>query len=394
MRYILILLVLLFTNVAEAMNCQRLPDCESLGYSKAEDPNCADNGYLNCPFDQDYKVCVQYNCKALGFTESDKTSWCADLIECKGNEKMTLCQKACVATNAQELKELAESGKCQLLTMKNDITLSEEKLNVSANTMIDGGGHTLHVSANINPIDLQANSGLKNLNLDVKGTGVKQGYILLPQGDGVVFENLTATVSGMGHSYNAGLVGMSNFSAELRGQTNLNSNYYSVFFNSGHINFTNAQATLFVDNDLMKDSNVTLHNSTLDITMSTVLMTRSKLTLYNSTLHFTSSYLFWTGNSMTENVLTIGEGSTAVIKVLQGLNMESTKKSNFVLSGTANAPARLEITTPDENNKETYIKASNPADTLVLNGKTYHPVKEATVLVSEVVKSSDWRAEQ
>ncbi len=392
MKYVLFLMLVLFSSQAVALNCERQPTCEELGYSTQNNPNCLDDGYLICPFDSNYKKCVNFSCESLGFTLSDKSGWCAETIECKGDKSYTLCKTSCIAWDSDTLSMLAESGKCKLITMKNDITLSEDKLNVSANTMIDGGGHTLHVSANINPIDLQANSGLKNLNLDVKGTGVKQGYILLPQGNGVLFENLTVAVSGMTQKYNAGLVGMSNFSAEFRGQTNLNSNYYSVFFNSDHINFTNAQATLFAANDLMKSSNVTLHNSTLDITMSTVLMTRSKLTLYNSTLHFTGTHLFWTGSSTVENVLTIGEGSTAVIKVSNGLNMESTRKSNFVLSGTADAPAKLEITTPDKNNNETYITAHNITDTLVLNNKTYHPTQTATTLISDVPNSSYWRA--
>ena len=149
MRYVLILLALMFAGVAQAMDCQTLPDCESLGYSKAEEPNCADNGYMYCPFDQDYKICVQYNCESLGFTESDKSSWCADLIKCKGNEKMTLCQKPCLATDYNSLKELAESGQCKLITMKNDITIPlNQSITLAENTVIDGSNHTLTSSSN------------------------------------------------------------------------------------------------------------------------------------------------------------------------------------------------------------------------------------------------------
>ena len=95
MRYLMFLLGLIFANVASAMDCEKVPDCEELGYTKDNDPNCADDGYMYCPFDHDYKICVQYNCAKLGFTESDKTSWCNKLIKCKGNPRMTLCQNLC-----------------------------------------------------------------------------------------------------------------------------------------------------------------------------------------------------------------------------------------------------------------------------------------------------------
>ena len=43
MRYILILLGLLVANAASAIDCEKVPDCESLGYSTENDPNCAEN---------------------------------------------------------------------------------------------------------------------------------------------------------------------------------------------------------------------------------------------------------------------------------------------------------------------------------------------------------------
>ncbi len=95
MRYLLFLLGLLFANVAQAIDCEKVPDCEELGYSKAEDSNCADNGYMFCPFDREYKKCVQYNCAKLGFTEDDKSSWCGKIVKCKGNQKFTACKALC-----------------------------------------------------------------------------------------------------------------------------------------------------------------------------------------------------------------------------------------------------------------------------------------------------------
>ena len=94
MRYVLILLGLLWIGTANAIDCQTPPSCEELGYFSEPDPNCADDGYMFCPLDETYKKCVRYDCAKLGFTESDKTSWCKNIATCRGNPKYTLCVKA------------------------------------------------------------------------------------------------------------------------------------------------------------------------------------------------------------------------------------------------------------------------------------------------------------
>ena len=96
MRYLLVLLGLMFVNTAEAViDCKTPPSCESLGYVKEEDANCIKEGYVYCPFDPTYKKCVEHDCSALGFTKTDKTSWCGKLIKCKSDETFTLCQNLC-----------------------------------------------------------------------------------------------------------------------------------------------------------------------------------------------------------------------------------------------------------------------------------------------------------
>ncbi len=94
MRYWMFLLgLLMYANVAEAIDCKTPPDCAELGYSKDNDPNCTDDGYMYCPFNHDYKKCVNHDCAKLGFTTSDKSSWCKEIIKCEGNEDYTLCAK-------------------------------------------------------------------------------------------------------------------------------------------------------------------------------------------------------------------------------------------------------------------------------------------------------------
>ena len=95
MRYLMFFMVVMLANVANAMDCEKVPTCEELGYSQDDDPYCADNGYMYCPLDRSYKKCVNMDCTKMGFTDSDKTSWCGKLIKCQGNPRMTLCQNLC-----------------------------------------------------------------------------------------------------------------------------------------------------------------------------------------------------------------------------------------------------------------------------------------------------------
>ena len=94
MKYVLFLVMILFSTQAVALNCEKQPTCEELNYSKEENPKCADNGYILCPYDQTYKKCVQYSCESLGFTKSDKNPWCKNIATCPNNPNYTLCTKA------------------------------------------------------------------------------------------------------------------------------------------------------------------------------------------------------------------------------------------------------------------------------------------------------------
>ena len=166
MKYILFLIVILFSNQAVALNCEKQPTCAELGYSTEDNQNCFSDGYLICPFDSNYKKCVNFNCESLGFTQSDKSSWCASLITCKSNPSMTLCQKPCFATDYASLKELTESGDCKIVTVRNDIEIPKNKsLTLADNTTLDGNGHTLNSSGDkgFNVYNLNNNSGFKNI---------------------------------------------------------------------------------------------------------------------------------------------------------------------------------------------------------------------------------------
>ena len=91
MKYVLILIAILFSNQAVALNCEKQPTCEELNYSKEDDPQCAEDGYILCPFDFSYKKCAQPDCEKLGFTSSEKSGWCSEIITCPQDLTYTAC---------------------------------------------------------------------------------------------------------------------------------------------------------------------------------------------------------------------------------------------------------------------------------------------------------------
>ena len=95
MKYVLFLMIILFSSQAVALNCERQPTCEELNYSKEDNPKCDKNGYILCPYDQSYKKCIRYNCETLGFTQSDKSSWCGKISKCPNDESYTACKALC-----------------------------------------------------------------------------------------------------------------------------------------------------------------------------------------------------------------------------------------------------------------------------------------------------------
>ncbi len=95
MKYVLILIAILFSGQAVALECVKQPSCADLGYKQENDPMCADDGYLICPFDSNYKKCVNFSCESLGFTQSNKSTWCGKISKCPTDNTFTLCKALC-----------------------------------------------------------------------------------------------------------------------------------------------------------------------------------------------------------------------------------------------------------------------------------------------------------
>ena len=434
MRYLWFLLVMMLANVAQAMNCQELPDCASLGYSKAEDPNCVEDGYLNCPFDQDYKVCVQYNCEALGFTEDDKTSWCADLIECKGNPQMTLCQKPCFATNYEELSTLAESGKCKIITMKNDIKMPENStLTLAENTFLDGGNYTLDTSLSANNllIDLSNNAGIGNLTVQRSGSCpisetltsldpyTKGGVFLIGshlRQNKILVRNISVNIdcpSSTAEVFSNGQISLMdniNLSFKTHNQISLFPNFASTY------NIKNADIKVNADNlsAIFSGNHYNFENSKISISakfdevyMSPVITGGRNFqpnTVFDATnavftqLHNLTDVLMQSSSTRITTI-TLKNGAHVEYHLHQGKmvyddhwnNGEHSRGLVYALSGSEQAPVTLMFEGVQEKDMEDVsITSTNITDTLILNGVTYHPQKAATTLLSEVDSSGNW----
>ena len=402
MRYVLILLGLMFVNVAQAMNCQELPDCESLGYSKGEDPNCVEDGYLNCPFDQDYKVCVQYNCEALGFTESDKTSWCADLIKCKGNEKMTLCQKPCFAIDYNSLKELAESGDCKVVTMRDDIEIPKNQgITFAPNTVIDGGNHTLTSTGNqaYNLYYFAENTGFKNINIVHTQENMSNFYFSdsSTSSNQISLENvsmkLTSTDSKNAASYMF-YKGMYNITGKFDLEDKL-PRQVSVFSYDATRNFKDADVHILTthgNSDIFSLGKLTMENVTADV--------QSAATVFIGNVDAQASFKNTKGTFHASNLgviygtkglprLVIQEGCDITLSAtIQLTNSDIDQK--IELSGTAEKPTKLTIIDASKSFHKLSVQAHDLNVTLVINGTTYKPTTATTTLLSDVANSPNW----
>ena len=95
MKYVLFLIAILFSGQALALDCSKQPTCEELNYSKDDDLQCAEDGYILCPFDFSYKKCLQPDCAKMGYTKSEKSDWCGKLAFCPSDKSYTLCKSLC-----------------------------------------------------------------------------------------------------------------------------------------------------------------------------------------------------------------------------------------------------------------------------------------------------------
>ena len=373
MKYVLFLVMFLFSTQAVALDCSKQPTCAELNYSKDDDPQCDKNGYILCPYDQSYKKCVQYSCEALGFTQSDKSDWCADIAHCKTDESFTACQSPCLATTYEELSTLAESGKCKLITMKNDITIPlNQSITLAANTVIDGGGHTLTSTGNRDNLTIflmNDKTGMKNLKLQHTQTETQTNVRLLKtleKQNAVSLKDMEIFVSFDASTSWTTVIesGVYNISGKFMLDMNKKSEVQIAGFWEGTYNFTDAQVSINKTNANIFDiCQVTVTNSTFQAETSNNLFVRtSAATFKNSEASLKGGALFSAP--------------------------EMGSKLDLVLEGKSVLGLELKETTGKDR---TTIQATDTTGTLILNGVTYRPTKAGTTKLSEIETSADWQ---
>lgn len=93
--------------------CLQQPSCADLGYALSISADCPSEQILLCPFDTNYKKCVIPSCGLLGFTTSDKSAWCNNIINCPRDNSYTACTNAKIADcSAYQLSSCPANGAC------------------------------------------------------------------------------------------------------------------------------------------------------------------------------------------------------------------------------------------------------------------------------------------
>ena len=413
MKYVLILMMVLFSNQAVALDCSKQPTCAELNYSKEDNPKCDKNGYILCPYDQSYKKCVQYNCEALGFTESDKTSWCADLIKCKGNEKMTLCQKPCFATNYEELSSLAGSGKCKVVTMRNDINIPQNSnIVLAANTILDGGGYTLTSSGNRNfsLMHLRDNAGVKNLKIKHDQKTNQSGFsIFTTTGTQVpvYLSDLDIQISS-NDSENHTTYAFDKATYYISGNLKVSilGVWHLSFFSWNSItHFSNANLDFSCTGtscNIFDGEQVYMENTTVTADIKGCAFVNDKkpygeimtVDFKNSIAYFKAScFLYHAVNTTPETPLpTLSLEQTEVsYEGGEFLHSATTAINNTItLAGTAEKPTKFTVKDTDKHFKDTHIDAKDLNVSVEINGVTYRPTKVGTTLLPEIENSQNW----
>ncbi len=396
MKYILFLIAILFSSQAVALNCERQPTCEELNYSKEDNPKCDKNGYILCPYDQSYKKCVQYSCESLGFTQSDKSDWCADIATCKGDKSYTLCQTPCLAWDYDTLSSLASSGKCKVVSMKNDITLSPNQgITLAANTTLDGNGHTLN-TAETN-LTLAEGSKLQNLNI--------HRQIATSEAVNFIFINGASTfedVSILDENSNTDTVEHWRYLCQISGNTltvrgnlkiEVKNDVRHPIFNGGQLVFENAKVELISPSNssdvLTQQESIIAKNSEIHIKTLSQAINTSFPELINSQMiiEVDSNGTVFYKNENDKCGIKLGEGSTLDTKTS---TLTATPMVEIILNGTTDKPATAII---QKESAGANLDVQNTSAELEYMGNTYHPTQIGQTTLSDVPTSPIWRAE-
>ena len=395
-------MMVLFSSQVVALNCEKQPTCEELNYSKDDDPQCAEDGYILCPYDQSYKKCVRYNCETLGFTQSDKSAWCADIATCKGDKSYTLCQTPCIAWDSDTLSSLASSGKCKVVTMKNDITLPpNQDITLAKNTTLDGNGHT--ITATSTSFTLLDGAKLKNMHINRKISSTEELTLISVQGNGffedisVLDENNNTVLAGTRYlcqiSESLTLSGALKFEVknDLHHHVFYSGNKASLILDNANIEIISPQTSSDVFSGI---SQSVAKNS--EILIKTESYARAgdhdnELELIDSKMIIeTAAAVCW--DAWSECTFKLDTGGYLDTK--DNLLLQATDaKMKIIFNGSKENIATLVIAKEHKGDDVT-LEVQNTAAKFNYMGTTYRPKQIGTTLLSEIPNSPIWEKVQ
>ena len=150
MFYSIALSLIFFSSSAMALSCATDAECATnaaqkctdLGYQQGKEEGC--ESYLKCPFDTSYQRCVKHTsktCTELGYTATNKSSWCQDILTCETDSSLTLCKnhKSCGTLGFQSgitCKENEASLKCPFDTSYQKCIKAENESGTSDCTVL------------------------------------------------------------------------------------------------------------------------------------------------------------------------------------------------------------------------------------------------------------------
>ena len=94
--FFLVSVLCFHSTLCFAESCTAMPNCAELGYYRGTNIACGDDDsrYIVCPYDPDYRKCINYDCEEMGFIKDGLASlqaWCQNIIFCKKDKSYVLC---------------------------------------------------------------------------------------------------------------------------------------------------------------------------------------------------------------------------------------------------------------------------------------------------------------
>lgn len=181
--------VVLFSDVnAAEKECKEIPDCLNLGY--VSNASCREGTWVACPFDINFKKCVNASCEQMGFTADDKSRWCEEEVPCPSDRNYTLCASEGTCVEQDEYltgAEFCDVGTYIATTFEPECRENRDNGNRYECASCEGGKTTVTTNSQscdtcnedagfYAPDDIPTGAGYDEVDGCYKATGCADGY--------------------------------------------------------------------------------------------------------------------------------------------------------------------------------------------------------------------------